>query len=199
MSVFGKTTQSVVVGGLFLLIPLVILIIVAKHALGLLAPLGENIGNVFGISTLFGKATVTIICLVILLLFCYLAGLMLKLGFVSNWGSKVEEKIYLFMPQLQIMKYKLTGESDFIKSAWTPILLKDDCHYDLVFVTNSMDEPILSIYIAGAPRLDSGEVRYLIKAEAEYHVITMKQAMDAIMSFGKEGGIHEELKNLIPK
>lgn len=183
-------------GGLFLIIPLVIVIIVGKHALDMVTPLGHNIGHTLGISSLFGKATITIISLILILFFCYLAGLMLRLGFVSNWGLKVEEKLFLFMPQLQIIKFRMTGENPNVKSAWTPILLKDDKFYVLVFVTSSIEAPVWSIYIPESPKLDSGEIRYIKKEDCEYIPITLKQAMDAVISFGKSGHIQEQLNNL---
>jgi uncharacterized membrane protein len=195
MSVFGKPTKSVLLGGLFLIIPIVILIIIGKHAFEILMPLGRHLGHRFGVSSIFGKATISIICFVLLLMFCYLAGLLLRVGLVSKWGDKVEEKIFLFFPQLQILKYRMDGGNS-IKSVWTPILLKDEQFYILVFVTSSMDEEVISIYIPESPKLDSGEIRFVRKDAIEYQVISMKQAMDAVISFGKKGNIQSYLSTL---
>lgn len=198
MSLFGKATKSVMLGGLFLIIPLVIIIIIGTHAIEILMPLGKSIGHRIGVSTIFGKATLTIITLMLLLFFCYLAGLLLRIGLVGSWGEKVEEKIFLFFPQLQIVKYRIAGESS-MQSVWTPILLKDEQYYVLVFVTSSLDEEVISIYIPESPKLDSGEIRFVKKADCEYYVITMKQAMDAVISFGKRGNLQQLLSELDKK
>lgn len=198
MSIFGKPTKSVILGGLFLIIPLIVMIIIGKHAIIILAPLGKHLGHRLGVSSLFGKATITIISLVLLFVFCYLAGLLLRVGLVSKLGDRMEEKIFLFFPQLQIIKYRLSGETA-LKSVWTPILLKDEQFYVLVFVTSSLDEEVISIYIPESPKLDSGEIRYVRKEDCEYQVITMKQAMDAVVSFGKKGNIQQIVSGLEKK
>ncbi|MHA3789018.1 hypothetical protein ACX0HA_12455 [Flavobacterium hauense] len=195
MSLFGKATRSVMLGGLFLIIPLVVIIIIGTHAIEILSPLGKSIGHRIGVSTIFGKATLTIITLMLLLFFCYLAGLLLRIGLVSAWGDKVEEKIFLFFPQLQIIKYRIAGESS-MKSVWTPILLKEENYYVLVFVTSSLDQPVWSIYVPESPKLDSGEIRYMKKEDCVYESISMKQAMDAVISFGKKGNIQQQLNDL---
>ena len=86
-----------------------------------------------------------------------------------------------------------------MQSVWTPILLKDEQYYVLVFVTSSLDEEVISIYIPESPKLDSGEIRFVKKADCEYYVITMKQAMDAVISFGKRGNLQQLLSELDKK
>lgn len=198
MSILSAPTKSVIMGGLFLVVPLIVMIIIGKNAIEILSPLGKNIGHRIGVSSIFGKATLTIICLLLLLFFCYLAGLLLRYSMVSKFGDSVEEKIYLFFPQLQILKYKIAGESS-MKSVWTPILMKEENHYVLVFVTCSLDEPVLSIFVPECPRLDSGEIRYMKKEDCVYELISMKQAMDAVVSFGKKGNLKKEIERRINK
>jgi uncharacterized membrane protein len=198
MRILNKPTRSLVIGGLFFIIPVIIIIALGKEAIGILRPLGQTISHTLGVSTVFGKATISVICVLLLLFLCYLAGLLLKIGMVSDWGDKIEEKIFLFLPQLQIIKYRLTGE-DAMQSVWTPILLKDEQFYVLVFVTSSLDEEVISIYIPESPKLDSGEIRFVRKADCEYHIITMKQAMDAVISFGKRGNIQQLVGELDKK
>lgn len=66
MSILSAPTKSVIMGGLFLIVPLIVIIIIGKNAIEILSPLGQNIGNRIGVSSIFGKATLTIICLVLL-------------------------------------------------------------------------------------------------------------------------------------
>jgi uncharacterized membrane protein len=193
MPVIKKPSRALIMGGLFLIIPLIVLIVLGKHALAILAPLGKKIETGLGITSLFGEATVTIICLLILAFCCYIAGLLLQIGLVSNWGSRVEEKLFLFLPGLQILKYRLLGEEDASKSSWTGILLKEDDHYTLAFITNPVTEPYLSIFIPEIPKMDAGEIRYMKREECVYKAISMKSAMNAVISFGRDGNAWEAL------
>lgn len=196
MSILSAPTKSVILGGLFLIVPLIVMIIIGKNAIEILSPLGKNIGHRIGVSSVFGKATLSIICLFLLFFFCYLAGLLLRYSMVSKFGDSVEEKIFLFFPQLQILKYKIAGESS-MKSVWTPILMKEESHYVLVFVTCGLDEPVLSIFVPECPRLDSGEIRFMKNEDCVYEQISMKQAMDAVLSFGKKGNLKKEMERVL--
>lgn len=198
MSIIKKPSRALIIGGLFLIIPIVVLIILGKHALAILAPLGRKIETGLGITSLFGEATVTIICLLLLLLFCYIAGMLLEIGLVSQWGRKMEEKLFLFVPSLQILKYRILGEEDASKSSWTAILLHEENHYTLAFITNTLKEDFLSIFIPESPHMDSGEIRFMRREECVYTVISMKAAMNAVISFGRDGKAWESLVNKTP-
>lgn len=187
MSFLKKPTQALIFGGLFFIIPAVLFIFVGKMALHILKPVGKRIDDYFGIHTFFGEAGVTVMCLLLLVLICYIAGLLLQMGLVKNWGGHVEEKLFLFFPSLQILKYRLLGEKSGRQSKWTGILLKEDNHYTLAFITSPLTDPYLSIFLPEIPKMDSGEIRYMKKEECVYSVISMKSAMDAVMSFGAKG------------
>lgn len=187
MSFVKKPTQAVIFGGLFFIIPFIILIFVIKMALKLLKPFGGKIDQYLGIHTILGEAAITIISLILLLFICYVAGLLLQRGLVKDWGGHVEEKLFLFFPSLQVLKYRLLGEEYGAQSKWTGILLKEDDHYTLAFITNPITEPYLSIFIPEIPKMDAGEIRYMKKGECVYHTITMHSAMNAVISFGAKG------------
>ena len=193
MSIIKKPTRALLVGGLFLIIPIIILVILGKHAFAILTPLGRKIEQGLGITSLFGEATITIICLLLLLLFCYIAGMLLEVGLVSQWGRRMEEKLFLFVPSLQILKYRILGEEDASKSSWTAVLLHEENHYTLAFITNALTEDFLSIFIPESPHMDSGEIRFMKKEECVYTVVSMKAAMNAVISFGRDGKAWQSL------
>lgn len=183
-----------VLGGLFLIIPLLLVLILSKKALAMLAPLGERISTALGVESLLGEMAVKVICVLILLLLCYVAGLLLQFGLVQHWSSKAEEHLFRFVPGLQILKYRMLDEESLKQqTGWRAILLKDDEHYTLAFLTGKEDDPYLSIFIPEVPRMDSGEIRYIKKEECKYYVISMKAGMDSVISFGRNGRAWEAL------
>ena len=75
------------------------------------------------------------------------------------------------------------------KNRWKAILLKEDRHYSIAFITNTDTEGNLSIYIPDAPRMDAGEIRIMAAEDCDYRPISMKQAMAALGSFGRDGDL----------
>ncbi len=188
MNFFNRSTKAMVIGGLFLIIPLLILLVVLSKAWSILKPVVGQLVEFFGIESIFGATTITIFVIFLFLLLCYLSGVMLRKGIISDWGERVEDQLFLILPSLQMFKYKMMGESATHKnvSNWKPILLKEDSFYGIAFITKEHENGFFSIYIPDAPKMDAGEIRFIPKEECTYLDISMKDAMQGLSSFGKQ-------------
>ncbi|QLE00692.1 hypothetical protein HX109_03610 [Galbibacter sp. BG1] len=189
MKFFNKSTNAVILGGIFFLIPLLLIILLITHALQLLLPIGRKIVELLHIHSLFGAATVTIVTILIIVLVCYLSGFLVQKGLVNDWGQKVEDKLFLFFPSLQILKYRLLGDKlsqNNDSDNWKAILLKEDVYYRIAFII-SEEKDVLNIFIPDAPRMDAGEIRHFKMKDCEYVTISMKDAMNSLNSFGRDG------------
>ncbi len=188
MSFFNRSTKAMIIGGLFLIIPLLILLVVLSKAWSILKPVVGQLVEFFGIESIFGATTITIFVIFLFLLLCYLSGVMLRKGIISDWGERVEDQLFLILPSLQMFKYKMMGDSATHKnvSNWKPILLKEESFYGIAFITKEHENGFFSIYIPDAPKMDAGEIRFIPKAECTYLDISMKDAMQGLSSFGKQ-------------
>lgn len=185
MSILKKSTKSLIVGGVFLILPLLLIVVLAGKGIQILLPLGRKIVEYFDLNSLLGAAAVTVVCIVLLLIFCYAGGILLSRGFALKWSTSMEEKMFLISPGFQMLKYRILGDyPNPLYDHWEAILLKEDNAYKIAFITGRQEPGYLSLYLPDAPRMDAGEIRYIKETEAEYHSISMKQAMDAINSFG---------------
>jgi len=121
-----------------------------------------------------------------IVLICAFFGMLLQRGFIKVWSNSLEERLFYFLPTFQMLKYRVVKQEKYREQHfWRPILLKDGDFYNIALVTDESSEHFLTVYIPDAPKMDAGEIRYILKDEAEYHEITMKEAMNAIHSFGK--------------
>lgn len=185
MAIFKKSTRSLIVGGLFFSIPIIILFILWKHFSQIIRPIAENISEFFQLRSIFGPASILIVGIIFFLLFCYLGGILIEKGILKKWSANFEKKLFVFLPSLQIIKFRLMNDDEnAINEFWPAILFKEDTYYKIGFITNQK-EAFTAVYIPDAPKLDAGEVRYMDNAHFEYYSITMKQAMTAIYDFGE--------------
>ncbi|MEL4306642.1 hypothetical protein [Joostella sp. CR20] len=192
MKIFNKSTNAIILGGIFFLIPLLLFIVLITHAIQLAMPLGRKLVEVFHIHSVFGAATVTIFTIAILVFICYLSGYLVQKGLVNDWGQKVEDKLFLFFPSLQILKYRLLGDKPVQESDdnWKSILLKEDNFYRIAFIT-SFEKGFYSIFVPDAPRMDAGEIRFIAETEITFIPISMKDAMNSLNSFGRDGALEK--------
>jgi uncharacterized membrane protein len=186
MSILKKSYQTLILGGIFLIFPLLIVIVLIEKAVQLLLPLGKKLSEIFELHSVFGTAAVTIVCLVLILLLCLLGGVLVNKGFVHQYSRKVEEKLFLFFPSFQMLKYRLLGDKGTKSSEiWEAILIKEENTYRIAFITDESKDGHIAVYIPDAPRMDAGEIRYFKKGECDYLRITMGEAMSALNGFGK--------------
>ncbi|WP_330442650.1 hypothetical protein [Flavobacterium sp. C4GT6] len=195
MSIIKKPTRAVILGGLFLVIPLVLILIIINHAIQILIPLGQKISDGLNIHSVFGAATLTVICVLLIIFLCYVAGMLIQIGLVRQWGKKMEQQLFLVVPSLQVLKYRLIDENRAgVEGAWKAILLKDGDFYLLAFITDKGDDKFMSVFIPDAPNMGGGEIRFVEKATCEYEPISMHVAMSALNSFGANGRPWKHIK-----
>ena len=190
MTGLKKSTRVLIFGGLFFLVPIIIAFVLWKHLFQILKPLASRISHVFQLQSIFGSATLLIICILLFLIICFIGGYLIEKGILKKWSANFEKKLFIFFPSLQIIKFRIIGDQEtVINEFWQAIVFKEDNYYKIGFIT-AKQEKYLAIYIPDAPKLDAGEVRYVKNEIFEYYPIRMKQAMSAIYDFG--GGLDIE-------
>ena len=178
--------RYLVTGTLFVIVPFLILMVLFGKALGILMPLGHTLTEKFQLTSILGPAAVLLVSCFIIFLISILSGYFIVNGFLKQWSNKFETTLFYSFPSFQMMKYRFIDEDDYRKqNFWDPILLKDDTTYLIAFITDKSQPNFLSIYVPDAPKMDAGEVRYMLASDCEYIPITMKQAMNGLRNFGK--------------
>jgi uncharacterized membrane protein len=185
MGYLNKSWRALIFGGLFFIVPFVIIIVAGKQVYEILHPIGNLLSEEFGLHSIFGKFSVLIVTVILFLLLCFLAGILIEKGLVKNWSASFEKKLFVVLPSLQMFKFRLIGDkSAAINEIWQAIIFKEDTCYRIGFITEKK-ENYTTIYIPDAPKIDAGEVRYMLNSEFECYAISMKEAMSAIYNFGE--------------
>lgn len=185
MAVISKSSRALIFGGLFFLVPVLLIVIAWRELKHTLKPISARIIDLFDLNSVFGSASIIIVTIFLVIIFCFLAGLLIEKGIVKNWSSGVEKKLFIFLPSLQMLKFRLIGDNNtVINEFWQAIIFKEDSFYRIGFITDKT-KTHTTIYIPDAPKIDAGEVRYMTNSGFEYYNISMKAAMSAIYAFGE--------------
>ena len=182
---FKLILRYIITGVLFIVIPLVVLVLLFGKAIAFIRPLGHTLTVKFQLASVFGPGAVLFVSTLIVLLLSLVFGYFIVNGFLKTRSNKLEAVLFYNFPAFQMMKYRFIDEDDYRKqNFWEPILLKDDTTYNIAFITDRSQPNFLSIYVPDAPKMDAGEVRYMLTADCEYISITMKQAINGLRNFG---------------
>ena len=185
MSAFKKTFQTLTVGGLLFILPLILLIVLILKGIRLIKPIVHNFVSFLGIESIFGKATIGVVSILFLVFLCFISGVLIHKGLLKNWNTSFNEKLYLLFPGLKRLRFSFLNEDEDSDNTWTAIMIKRENILNIGFITHKSDNGFLSVFIPDAPDLTTGEVFLIKESNCTYQKIPRKSAMKFLREFGK--------------
>ncbi len=193
MTSLKKSTRSLIVG-IFFLLPVLLIVVLATKFIGFLTPIGTKIVEMFDLHTVFGKTAVLIVTILLFVSLCVICGYFLQKGIFKKWSNSMEEQLFIHFPSIQVLKYRMVeNKANVINEFWQAVLLEEDGNFSIAFITHQ-SEKFVTLYIPDAPKIDAGEVRYVSKENFKHYPISMHQAMSALYNFGKGLNLDEIVK-----
>lgn len=152
---FIKTTLT---GGVLFLLPFVLIMIVLKEVLGYLFIISEPISR-FLPEIIFGLNGSNIVAVLLLIIICFISGLLFKTKGAKKIIDKLENNILNLIPGYALIK-SLAADTigQQIDHKMTPILIKDETSWNLAFLVEEGLE-FSTVFIPDAPKHDAGEVK----------------------------------------
>ncbi|MGB5359889.1 MAG: DUF502 domain-containing protein [Eudoraea sp.] len=159
---FIKTT---LIGGLFFVIPVVLLALIIGKVLDVFRKLVAPIADKIPIEAIGGITISRIIALLILLLVCFIAGLFAHTKKIKELRKWIETNILSHIPGYTLLKGMTESaagiESDDLKDV---VLVNIEEVWQIGFLMDKIDDELCSVYIPGAPNPMSGDV-FFVKNE----------------------------------
>ena len=172
--------------GIALALPLGIVLYVLIKFVGIFEKAIAPLVKKFGIETIFGEITVTILALLVILVVMFLLGLLMQISIVRDARLYVEGWILKFVPSLNHLKLMAVEKMDLENATtnWKPILLLRGEQYLPAFIIEENNVSI-TLALAKAPSTEPKDMLIVKKDSISYKEITMKQMKDFNKQFGK--------------
>jgi uncharacterized membrane protein len=151
---FIRTTLS---GGILFLLPIVLILVLFNKAHLIMVKLSAPLSALLP-DRILGFDGSRILALVLLLLICFIAGLLIRSPRLKKQIGKLEENLLVHIPgyiMLKSIAADTMGESD--ENNLKPIIVKDGDCFKIGFLIEEKNG-WSTVFIADAPRHDSGEV-----------------------------------------
>lgn len=156
---FIKTT---LIGGLFFVIPFVLIIIIFGKAIEILRKILSPITANIPVETIGGIHTARFIAFFILLLICFVAGLLAqtkKADEIKNW---IEDNILSHIPGYSLLKGMSESAIGLDSEDLNDVVLVNiEEVWQIGFLMDEIDDELNVIYIPGAPNPMSGDVFFI--------------------------------------
>ncbi|WJS96098.1 DUF502 domain-containing protein [Flavobacterium johnsoniae] len=189
-----KIIKATFLGGILFLAPLVVLLVILEKGYGIIQkvtlPLVNNLPKV----KVLGLALQELIGILIIIVICFLAGLLARTAKARELIQKLEDGILSFVPGYSFMKSmneNIMGIES--KDDLKVILVPTDAGLQFAFLIEQIDENNFTVFVPDAPNPWSGSVVFVEKKDIKEIDMTQKQALACIRKLGF--GSKELLKN----
>jgi len=188
---FVKTS---VIGGIIFLVPLIILIIIMEKAVGIMSALSRPLSGLIQIESFAGIAVVDLITVAIIIILCFISGLISKTAFASKIIQRIESNILKKIPFYSFVK-SITESISGISSKETlkPVLLEFDDNSQLGMEVERIEGGNVFVYVPGSPNPWSGSVLIMKPERVKPLNISFAQAIKLMHDFGQ--GANKLLSN----
>ncbi len=173
-----------IAGGVLFLLPVVLIGIILAKAYVILntvsSPLSRRLPN-----DILGFDGHVLISLVLLVLICFLSGLLFRTKTVKRWIKILEDKVLVFLPGYVLMKSMTSDTIGNPKDATLkPALIKEGEWWGLGFLVEEGDE-LSTVFRPDAPRHDAGEIKLVPKESVKKLDVPLNVFSKSIKNYGK--------------
>ena len=185
MNKFLGFLRVTIAGGVLFLIPLIVIIVLLKKAIGFLRSAVEPLAVYIPLKHVAGLGVVTLLSIILLLIICFLAGLLMRTRVAKKIKSTLEDNVLSYIPGYSYVKAIFSGTLDSAsQDNWKPATIFVDDNEVLCFVIDE-SEHYCSIFLPAAPSPSSGSVCVREKSLVRYLPLQVSQANMIIRRFGK--------------
>lgn len=181
-----KLLKSTLIGGIFFLIPLVLLIIVLSKAYDIMLKIAKPLSKAIPLDTVGGVAVANILVVLLILLICLLAGLLATRPKFKSFQRYLEEKILGPIPGYRVIKAFLNSLELHESSGerMTPVLVTLEKHQKLGFEVERSGEGRVVVYLPDAPGFITGAVVVVSSQQVTELDVPLPRLKECMEQFG---------------
>jgi len=105
MKAYFTFFKKAAIAGFFFLFPVFVILIIVTKAFNALTSVGSKIAAMFGMKTIVGFGSTTIITGILLILICFVSGLLVvRSSFLQKFNKMIENKLMHYIPGYEMYK-----------------------------------------------------------------------------------------------
>jgi len=183
-----KPLKMILIGGLFFLVPFATLIIIGGKIFVILMKIVEPLAGAFPVPGLMGEHKSYALAVVLLLVVCFLAGLLSRTDKARKAVTWLEDALLNQIPGYAFMKQTSAQMAGSEEKSYNVVLARIEECWQLAFLIERIDENNLAVYVPGAPSPWSGNLFFMTPDRIRDIDLSYKQALDCIRSLGTGSG-----------
>lgn len=185
MKAVRQFIRDTIVGGVLFVVPIVVILAILGKAhrivAGLVTPLAAKLPPDF----IGGLNRPGMLAVVVLVLFCFLAGLLAKTSFARRTSDKLENTILVNIPGYSMVKGMLEDVAGTVETTRTPVLARIEDAWQIGIAIERIEPGHVAVFIPGSPDPKSGSVYYLTDDRVRPLDVPMRTVLQWVKTGGK--------------
>ena len=184
-----KIVQTTLLGGVFFLVPLVLISIIVVKAYAVIQNLSAYLLKPFVNAQAAGELLQDVVGVFLLLLICLLAGLFARTKAARRMMAYLEKGVLQYIPGYMLIKNMAESAAGLDQHEELKVaLIRTDAGWQLGFIVDKVNDSLFVVYAPDAPNTMSGSVFYVEIENMRYLDITQKEARQCIRKLGLGSG-----------
>jgi uncharacterized membrane protein len=147
--------KTTILGGVFFLLPFAVVVFLVGQLSVIVAPIAKEIGKAFpNLPHTFGFVSgATLLAILLLILLCYVAGLIARSALAARFSGKIEKTIIFLFPRYAILKDQMASNlgGHAIDPTMKPVLVRMEGVSRLGFETARAADGMVTVFLPGSP------------------------------------------------
>lgn len=176
--------MSTALGGVLFLLPLVIMGIVLMKAAGFMMIIAEPMSGFLPVDSVGGVALANVIALLLVVLFCFLAGLIARHALAGKAVGQLESKVLVNIPGYMMIKNLLHGFDSSRVEALKPVAIQLGTAERFGFEIQKLEDGRCVVFIPSSPSAFSGITQVLPSDQVTYLDVPVTKIIEITENFG---------------
>jgi uncharacterized membrane protein len=147
--------KTTILGGVFFLLPFAVVVFLIGELSVIVAPIAKEIGRAFpSLPRSLGFVSIaTLLAILLLVLLCYVAGLIARSALAARFSGKIEKTIIFLFPRYAILKDQMASNlgGHAIDPTMKPVLVRMEGISRLGFETARAADGTVTVFLPGSP------------------------------------------------
>jgi len=185
MKWYQKVIKRILKGVFLFLMPLMLLLFVLGKAIDIVQALILPIKKHLPEDRILGIGMITLISVILILLICYLAGILVERKKVKSMITKLEDNVLVFIPGYSMLK-KQTGDAiGETNDNWQSVMMSDNEDWKMGISVDRQPDGFCVVFFPEPPDAKSGEMKLVHESKLKKLDMSVSKLVKIIRMYGQ--------------
>jgi len=172
-------------GIILFLLPLTLLTYLLKKAIDVIAKIIDPIKDHLPDERIFGIGMVTVISIFLILVICYIFGLLLEKSRTRAYLDKVDDLLSAIIPGYAMMKSRATDAMVTSDKEWRVVLMGEEDDWKMGIEVGKQEGDYSVVFFPEPPDAKAGEVKLIHRSKLRHSDLSVNQLLLIIKKYGE--------------